>query len=289
MEEKTRILTLINGLLIREPHTAIDYEDKRIESPVVDGKIFCIPADEGYGSALSNWEIIKRVCYHMTETVVSFIALVLSIPAMLIIAFIIKLDSPGPVLFFQKRLSRSKLVSGKRLMNNDRFVVVDPDFSPEKKYWVPKTFWFVKFRTMYVDARERFPHLYDYNFTEQQIKHIQFKVKDDPRITQAGKWLRRSTLDELPNFWNVLTGDMRLVGPRPEIPEMLVNYTPEQMSKFTVKPGITGLPQINGRGRLSFQKTVTYDLEYVNNKSVLLDLKILFMTIWRIITSHGAF
>jgi len=114
-------------------------------------------------------------------------------------------------------------------------------------------------------------------------------VEDDPRITKAGKWLRCSTLDELPNFWNVLTGDMRLVGPRPDIPEMLVNYKPHQMRKFTVKPGITGLSQINGRGRLSFHKTVAYDLQYVDNKSVLLDIKTLFMTVWRIVTSHGAF
>ncbi len=289
MEEKTRILKLINDLLIREPHTTFEYEDKRIESPIADGKIFCIAVDKGYGSALSNWEMTKRICYHITETVISIIALVLSLPAMLFVALIVKLDSPGPVLFFQKRLSRSKLVSGKRLMNNDRFIVVDPDFSPEKKYWVPKTFWFVKFRTMYVDAKERFPELYDYNFTKEQIKHIRFKVENDARITRAGKWLRRSTLDELPNFWNVLTGDMRLVGPRPDIPEMLVNYQSHQMRKFTVKPGITGLSQINGRGRLSFHSTVAYDLQYVDNKSVLLDIKTLFMTVWRIVTSHGAF
>lgn len=289
MEEKTRILTLINGLLVREPRTAVDYEDKRIESPVVDGKIFCIPSSEGYGSSLSFREKLARICYRLAEITISFIALIASLPIMFVIAIIVKLDSPGPVLFFQKRVSKSKLVLGKKLMNDDRFVILDSNFSPEQKYWVPKAFRFVKFRTMFADARERFPHLYDYNFTEEQIKHIRFKVENDARITRVGKWLRRSTLDELPNFWNVLTGDMRLVGPRPEIPEMLVNYTLEQMRKFTVKPGITGLPQINGRGRLSFQKTVTYDLEYVNNKSVLLDLKILFMTVWRIITSQGAF
>ena len=142
---------------------------------------------------------------------------------------------------------------------------------------------------MYDDARERFPELYNYNYTEEEIKTIAFKRKHDPRITSAGTWLRRSTLDELPNFWNVLTGSMRLVGPRPELPEMVPNYRPDQMHKFTVKPGITGLPQINGRGRLSFQQTVAYDLEYVDTKSVLLDIKILFMTIWRVITKHGAF
>jgi len=277
------------NFLVDRQYIGVDYKNERVKLSVVEGKIFCIPDEEGYGSSLCFPEIVARIFYRLVEVVASCIALILSLPIMLIVALIVKLDSPGPALFFQKRLSRSKLVLGKELMKDDRYVIVDPNFSPEKKYWTPKVFWFVKFRTMFADTRERFPHLYDYNFTEQQIKHIQFKVKDDPRITQAGKWLRRSTLDELPNFWNVLTGDMRLVGPRPELPEMLVNYTPEQMSKFTVKPGITGLPQINGRGRLSFQRTVAYDLEYVNTKSVLLDLKILFMTVWRIITRHGAF
>jgi lipopolysaccharide/colanic/teichoic acid biosynthesis glycosyltransferase len=289
MEGKSRILTLFNGLLADKPYTDVDDEVEGVESRVADGRVFCIPAEEGYGSSLSFWQIIARICYRLTEVAVSFIALVVSLPVMLIVALIVKLDSPGPPLFFQRRLSRSRLVRGRKLMGNSRFVILDPHFSPEKKYWVPKAFWFVKLRTMYADARARFPHLYDYNFTEEQIEHIRFKMEDDPRITKVGKWLRSSTLDELPNFWNVLTGDMRLVGPRPEIPEMLVNYKAEQMRKFTVKPGITGLPQINGRGRLSFQKTVSYDLEYVDSKSVLLDLKILLMTVWRIVTKHGAF
>jgi lipopolysaccharide/colanic/teichoic acid biosynthesis glycosyltransferase len=288
MEEITRRLTPANGLLIREQGSTVDHENKKVEL-AVECKMFCIPNEEGYGSYLSFREKVERICYRIAEIVVSFVALVVSLPIMLVVALIVKIDSPGPVLFFQRRLSRSKLVLGKKLMKDDRYVIVDPNFAPDKKYWVPKVFWFVKFRTMSTNAKELFPHLYDYNFTEEQVEHIQFKVEDDPRITRAGKWLRRSTLDELPNFLNVLTGDMRLVGPRPEIPEMLRNYKPHQMRKFTVKPGITGLPQINGRGRLSFQKTVAYDLEYVDNKSVLLDLKILFMTVWRIVTRHGAF
>ncbi|MHC4618286.1 MAG: sugar transferase [Planctomycetota bacterium] len=289
MEGKSRILTLFNGLLADKQCTGVDYEIEGVASRVADGRVFCIPADEGYGSSLSFWQVIARICYRLAEVPVSLVALVVSLPIMLIVALIVKLDSPGPALFFQRRLSRSRLVRGRKLMDNSRFVVVDPHFSPGKKYWIPKTFWFVKFRTMYADAKERFPHLYDYNFAEEQIEHIQFKVEDDPRITKVGRWLRRSTLDELPNFWNVLTGDMRLVGPRPEIPEMLVNYKPHQMRKFTVKPGITGLPQINGRGRLSFQRTVAYDLEYVDNKSVVLDLKTLVLTVWRIVTRYGAF
>ncbi len=252
-------------------------------------KIFCIPAEEGYGSSLSRSEIARRIIYRACEVIVSAIAIILSLPIMLVVALIIKLDSPGPALFFQRRLSRSRKVRGRKIFNDPRYEIVDPNFSFEKSYWVPKTFWFVKFRTMYADAKQRFPELYDYNYTKEEIEQITFKIRHDPRVTKAGKWLRKSTLDELPNFLNVLTGDMRLVGPRPEIPEMLTNYRADQMRKFTVKPGITGLPQINGRGRLTFKKTVEYDLEYVDKKSVALDFKILFLTVWRVVAQHGAF
>lgn len=251
-------------------------------------KIFCLPSDQVYGTSITIWGKTTRVFYRFTEVGISLLALMMTLPLMLLIGIIIKLDSPGPAVFFQRRLGRSKLVRIKHRPTKpgDRY---DSE-SPEKfMYHIPRTFWFVKFRTMYHDARERFPELYNYNYSEEKIEEVAFKNKFDPRITRVGNWLRKSTLDELPNFWNVLTGDMRFVGPRPEIPEMLPNYKPNQMKKFTVKPGITGLPQINGRGRLSFQDTVTYDLEYVDKKSVLMDVKILFLTIWRVITQHGAF
>jgi lipopolysaccharide/colanic/teichoic acid biosynthesis glycosyltransferase len=101
--------------------------------------------------------------------------------------------------------------------------------------------------------------------------------------------MRKSTLDELPNFWNVLTGDMALVGPRPEIPEMLPYYSDEMQLKFTVRPGITGMAQVAGRGRLGFHETVELDVQYVKNRSMLLDLKILLTTVVKIITRDGAF
>ena len=252
-------------------------------------RIFCLPADEGYGSSLSHWQVMLRIVYRLTEVIVTLIVFIVTIPVMLALAIIVKLDSPGPALFLQRRLACSKLVSGKKLLKNSKLADAGLQFSADKKYWVPRTFWFVKFRTMYVDAKELFPEWYNYNYTKEQIEKVAFKVKDDPRVTRVGKYLRVSTLDELPNFWNVLTGDMRLVGPRPEIPEMLPNYNLDQMRKFTVKPGITGLPQINGRGRLTFQQTVDYDLEYVDSKSAFLDIKIIFMTIWRVIMRHGAF
>ncbi len=252
-------------------------------------KVICIPTCQGYGDYLPFREKIARIIYRIFEFVFSAIGLLSVLPIMVIVGIIIKLDTPGPALFFQDRCSRSKKVKGVDIQGDERYQICDSGFSPDKEYWVPTTFRFVKFRTMYVDARERFPELYDYNYTKEEIETIAFKSKNDPRASKVGEWFRKSTLDELPNFWNVLKGDLRLVGPRPEVYEMIHNYRPEQMQKFTVKPGMTGLPQIRGRGRLSFQDTVSYDLEYVNSKSAWLDIKIIVMTVWRVIMRHGAF
>ncbi len=111
----------------------------------------------------------------------------------------------------------------------------------------------------------------------------------DPRVTPAGRWLRKSTLDELPNFWNVITGEMALVGPRPEIPEMLRYYNDEALKKFTVRPGITGLAQSSGRGNLLFLEGIELDIQYVENRSLALDLKIIWKTVSGILRQEGAF
>jgi len=187
-------------------------------------------------------------------------ALILTAPVMLTIAIIIRMGSKGRAMFQQTRIGINQ-----------------------------KPFRFVKFRTMYADARQRFPQLYAYRYTDEEIEQLKFKIVNDPRVTPQGKWLRTSTLDELPNFWNVLTGEMALVGPRPEIPEMLPYYSGEQLLKFTVRPGVTGLAQISGRGRLSFQDTVALDLEYVRNRSFALDMKIVILTIFKMLTRDGAF
>lgn len=265
--------------------------NKNWQDSIVDNQriVYAIPVEKGYGLSLSTKERIIRTTYRIVELCVGVSALLLTLPLMLVIALIIKLDSPGPALFFQQRCSRSKLKSGSKVLEQGTYTINDQNFSPEKKYWVPHVFWFVKFRTMYSDARERFPELYNYNYSEEELKHIAFKVYNDPRVTRVGKWLRESTLDELPNFLNLLIGEMRIVGPRPEIYEMLHNYRPDQMCKFTVAPGLTGFPQIKGRGRLSFQDTVGFDLEYVEKKSVFLDLKIIIITAWKIIKRDGAF
>jgi lipopolysaccharide/colanic/teichoic acid biosynthesis glycosyltransferase len=194
------------------------------------------------------------------EILFALAVLVISLPVMLLIALIIRLDSPGPVLFFQKRVGKGG-----------------------------KTFTFVKFRTLYADARERFPELYAYKYTPEQLVDLHFKVDEDPRVTRQGAWLRRTSLDELPNFWNVLTGDMALVGPRPEIPEMMQYYQGDMLRKFSVRPGVTGPAQISGRGRLSFFDTVQFDLEYIRRQSFTYDMRVLLTTLRKVLVQDGAF
>ncbi len=113
--------------------------------------------------------------------------------------------------------------------------------------------------------------------------------KFDPRVTRVGRILRKLSVDELPNLWSVLVGDMRLVGPRPEAPEVLQYYTPQEMYKLACTPGITGLAQINGRGLLNWGEVLAWDLQYVRTRSVGMDLKIIFTTIKYVIIRHGAF
>ena len=194
------------------------------------------------------------------EIIFALFALIVMAPVMLIEAIIIKRGTPGPVLFHQTRMTVGT-----------------------------KPFRFVKFRTLYADARERFPELYAYQYDEEELSELKYKTPDDPRVTPQGRWLRRTSFDELPNFWHVLTGDMALVGPRPEIPEMLPYYKGEMLQKFSVRPGITGLAQISGRGRLTFSEIVKYDLEYVRTRSTWMDLRILFRTAFLMLRDPGAF
>lgn len=194
------------------------------------------------------------------EILFALTVLVIASPIIVLIAIVIRLDSPGSALFSQKRVGKDG-----------------------------KIFTFLKFRTFYADARERFPELYAYQYTPAQLVELRFKVNEDPRVTRQGIWLRRTSLDELPNFWNVLKGDMALVGPRPEIPEMVPYYLGDMLLKFSVKPGVTGPAQISGRGRLTFFDTVQFDLEYVLQQSFAYDIQILLTTLRKVLLQDGAF
>jgi len=198
--------------------------------------------------------------WRLFEIVVSLAVLLLTSPFLLAFAIVIRRGTPGRALFFQPRLG----LDG-------------------------KIFTFVKFRTLYADARQRFPELYAYRYTDEELQSLKFKVVNDPRVTPQGSWMRTTALDELPNFWNVLWGDMALVGPRPEIPEMLPYYQGEMLKKFSVRPGVMGLAQISGRGRLGFYETVGLDVEYVKNRSVRFDLKIIALTVYKIAARDGSF
>jgi len=175
--------------------------------------------------------------------------LLVALPVIALIALVVKLDSRGPAIFRQTRVGENG-----------------------------RLFTFYKFRTMYADARERFPDLYAYDYSSEETETMFFKLASDPRCTRVGRWLRRTSLDELPNVLNVLMGDMSLVGPRPEIPDMLPYYEVEQLRKFVVKPGMTGIAQISGRNLLTFQETIRHDLEYVDGRSLRADLSVLART-----------
>jgi lipopolysaccharide/colanic/teichoic acid biosynthesis glycosyltransferase len=194
------------------------------------------------------------------DIVVSAFVLVVAAPLILLLMVIVRLDSPGPIIFRQKRVARGGGV-----------------------------FRFYKFRTMWVDARERFPDLYAYKWTEEEFANLLFCGPNDPRTTRFGRWLRTTSLDELPNLINVLLGDMSLVGPRPEIPEMLPYYKPEQRLKFAVKPGVTCLWQVNGRDLLRRADGIAMDVDYVHRRSLRTDLAILLKTIKVVVFRIGAY
>jgi len=186
--------------------------------------------------------------------------LVATLPLMAVIALLCRLGSPGAVLFRQQRVACGGA-----------------------------EFTLLKFRTMYSDSRQRFPTLFDFSFSDRQQQEMFLQLDDDPRVTPIGRFLRRSSLDELPNLLNVVRGEMSLVGPRPELPAMLRHYQPGQLVKFAVMPGLTGLAQISGRGDLNVAETISADLEYVRQRSLRYDLSILLRTVQAVVRGTGAY
>lgn len=230
----------------------------------------------------------SEAAYRVFEIAFAVVVLILALPIMLATAIAIRLDSPGPALFFHTRPARSTRAPGRNLKGRTDFHPPPGGYDRDSLYYAPSYFKLIKFRTMYRDARERFPECYLSAYAHENFRSAFPHMQNDPRITRVGRVLRKLSVDELPNLWSVVTGDMRLVGPRPEAPEVLQYYTPDEMLKFTVKPGITGLAQVSGRGLLNWGDTVVLDLEYVRTRTVLLDLKILLLTIKRVISGHGA-
>ena len=143
----------------------------------------------------------------------------------------------------------------------------------------------VKFRTMSADAEQRLPGLVDLDTLEGPA----FKLRQDPRVTPVGRLLRRLSLDELPQLWNVLRGDMSIVGPRPEELEVVRRYLPEQRWRLRVKPGMTGPMQVYGRGDLSFEERLAVEREYIENPSLGRDLRLLLLTLPTVLGGRGAY
>ncbi len=186
----------------------------------------------------------------------SLILLLVSAPIMAAAALAVRVCDGSPVLFRQVRIGR----------NGRRFVLL-------------------KFRTMVVDAESRRPQLQPLNESNGPA----FKLRADPRVTRLGRWLRRLSLDELPQLWNVLRGDMSFVGPRPPLPEEVQRYEPWQRRRLRMPPGLTGPAQVCGRSELPFEEWVRLDLEYVESWSLGLDARILLRTIPAVLSGRGAY
>ena len=282
---KSSVTDLGNMALGRSRAAAEAFSHVQSADAVRPRQIYAVPVQADFNGPVRLAEALYRGC----EILLAAMALVCSVPIMLILAAIVRLDSPGPVLFRHRRPAQSKVVRGYDLADRQDVRPPPGGYAPDKLYYVPAYFTLLKFRTMHHDARQRFPELYAHQYPPAQFRSQNHTFPDDPRVTRAGRTLRRLSVDELPNLWSVVVGDMRLVGPRPEAPEVLQYYTPEEMYKFACKPGITGLAQINGRGLLTWGETLDWDLEYVRTRSVGLDIKIIIRTLHHVITRHGAF
>ena len=198
--------------------------------------------------------ILKRTI----DIIFSFILLVLSSPIILVTAIAIKLDSKGPVFFKQERVGKNG-----------------------------KTFNMYKLRSMVVDAEDRKKDLEDKN---KMKNNLMFKINDDPRVTKVGRFIRKTSIDELPQLYNVLKGDMSLVGTRPPTIDEVHHYNSRHWKRLVIWPGITGNWQVNGRSKITdFEKVVELDIEYIDNWSPLLDLKILAKTLWVVIKKEDAY
>lgn len=196
--------------------------------------------------------VLKRTI----DIVFSSLGLLILSPLLLVIAVVIKLDSPGPILFRQTRVGKGG-----------------------------REFEMFKFRSMYIDAENRKAELEKYN----EAKGPLFKIREDPRRTRFGRFLRRTSLDEFPQLYNVLSGDMSLVGPRPPLPHEVSKYQPWHRRRLEVSPGITGLPQVSGRSHLTFDEMAFLDLYYIQNWSPAMDIMILLRTIPQVLFGDGAF
>ena len=190
------------------------------------------------------------------DIVLSIFALIIGSPIFLLTALLVKVTSPGPIIFSQVRVGK-----------------------------FGRHFKFYKFRSMYIDAEARKAELMKHN---ESGDGVIFKMKRDPRITPVGRFIRKFSIDELPQLFNVILGDMSLVGPRPPLPSEVRTYTLEERKRLNIIPGITCLWQVSGRSELPFSKQIALDKEYIASQSIWKDFLILLKTVPAILTGKGA-
>jgi exopolysaccharide biosynthesis polyprenyl glycosylphosphotransferase len=197
---------------------------------------------------------VRLLLKRLIDVVLAAASLAVVAPVMAVVAVLVKLTSPGPVLFRQERCG----------LNGRRFVLY-------------------KFRSMVADAEARKAGLAALNERE-----LVFKIKNDPRLTGVGRWLRKFSIDEWPQLWNVLRGDMSLVGPRPAVPEEVEQYKRWQRRRLRMRPGLTCLWVVEGRDAVGFERWMELDMEYIDNWSLALDWKIMLRTIPQVVIGKGA-
>jgi exopolysaccharide biosynthesis polyprenyl glycosylphosphotransferase len=224
-----------------------------LTSRVVVTELAGVPLITVKGISLSRANVLTK---RLFDLVIALVVLIVGLPVWLVIAAAIKLGSPGPILYAQTRIGRG----GER-------------------------FGMIKFRSMYSDAEQRLAEVVSAN----EAKGAMFKMKDDPRVTPVGRWLRKFSLDEFPQILNVIKGEMSLVGPRPPLPREIGAYSAQDWRRLEVVPGMTGLWQVSGRSSLSFDEMVRLDIFYIENWSVGLDITLLFRTIPAVLFARGAY
>ena len=252
-DEGSRIAALCEeqGITVRVLTNLFDSKIARSSAEVLEGE--GDPLITHSTGSVEEWPIVAK---RILDFTISSVVISLLSPVLLVVALLIKLASPGPVLFIQRRLGRNK-----------------------------RHFNVYKFRTMVVDAEKRMREVEHLN----EVSGPVFKIKNDPRITPIGRFLRKTSIDELPQLFNVLKGDMSLVGPRPLPVRDYEGFNEDwQRRRFSVKPGITCLWQVRGRSSIPFEKWMELDLQYIDKWSLRLDFEILLRTIPAVLRGLGA-
>lgn len=204
-----------------------------------------------------NTNVIYLRMKRLIDIFGSLIGLILLSPVFMIVAILIKIEDPkGPIFFKQVRIGKDEI-----------------------------EFHMYKFRSMVTDAEDRLRYLLALN----EVSGAMFKMKDDPRITKIGKFIRKTSIDELPQLWNVLKGEMSLVGPRPPLVREVKDYTSYDKQRLLVTPGCTGLWQVSGRNSLGFGEMVDLDIQYINNRTLFFDIKLIFKTVIVLFGSKDAY